>query len=98
MNRANPEHCLLLLCLCLPLPSWALSSDREQPMYIESDQAELDDQKGISIYIGNVRVTQGTLVLTGEHMTVYQDGANLDRVILLGKPATETRKGASGCA
>lgn len=88
MNRANPEHWLLLLCLCLPLPSWALSSDREQPMYIESDQAELDDQKGVSIYIGNVRVTQGTLVLTGEHMTVYQDGTNLDRVILLGKPAT----------
>ncbi|HEY9149863.1 MAG TPA: lipopolysaccharide transport periplasmic protein LptA [Gammaproteobacteria bacterium] len=88
MNRANPEHWLLLLCLCLPLPSWALSSDREQPMHIESDQAELDDQKGVSIYIGNVRVTQGTLVLTGEHMTVYQDGANLDRVILLGKPAT----------
>jgi lipopolysaccharide export system protein LptA len=88
MNRANPEHWLLLLCLCLPLPAWALSSDREQPMHIESNQAELDEQKGISIYIGNVRVTQGTLVLTGEHMTVYQDGANLERLILLGKPAT----------
>jgi lipopolysaccharide export system protein LptA len=88
MKRANPEHWLWLLCLCLPLPAWALSSDREQPMHIESDQAELDEQKGISIYIGNVRVTQGTLVLTGDHMTVYQNGANLERVIMLGKPAT----------
>jgi lipopolysaccharide export system protein LptA len=87
MNRAN-KHWLLLLCLCLPLPAWALSSDREQPMHIESDRAELDEQKGISLYIGNVRVTQGTLVLTGDHMTVYQDGANLERIILLGRPAT----------
>jgi lipopolysaccharide export system protein LptA len=57
-------------------------------MHIESNQAELDEQRGVSIYTGNVRVTQGTLVLTGEHMTVYNDGEHLDRMILLGTPAT----------
>ena len=92
MHRAHPEHRSPLLwvwlLLCLPLPAWALSSDREHPMHIESDQAELDEQKGVSIYIGNVRVTQGTLVLTGDHMTVYQDGEQLQRILLLGKPAT----------
>ena len=87
MNRANNAW-LWLLCLCLPLPAWALSSDREQPMHIESDRAELDERKGTSLYIGNVRVTQGTLVLTGDHMTVYQEGEHLDRLVLLGKPAT----------
>ena len=86
MKRA--KNWLWLLCLCLPLPAWALSSDRDQPMHIESDRAELDEQKGISIYIGNVRVTQGTLGLTGDHMTVYQDGDHLERAIMLGKPAT----------
>ena len=31
----------------LPGYSWALSSDREKPMLIEADRAELDDGKGI---------------------------------------------------
>ena len=87
MNRAT-RFWLPLLCLCLPLPAWSLSSDREQPMHIESDRAELDERTGVSVYIGNVRVTQGTLVLTGDHMTVYQEGNQLERMVLLGRPAT----------
>lgn len=87
MNRRNPDLLLLLLAF-LPGMACALSSDREQPMHIEADQAELDEQQGISIYIGNVKVTQGTLVLTGDHMTVYNQGEQIEKVILLGKPAT----------
>ena len=72
----------------LPGYSWALSSDREKPMLIEADRAELDDGKGISIYRGNVKVTQGTLVLTGEVMTVYNKGDDVEKVIMEGNPAT----------
>ena len=57
-------------------------------MLIEADRAELDDAKGISIYRGNVKVTQGTLVLTGEVMTVYNKGDDVDKVIMEGQPAT----------
>ncbi len=89
MSRINPKLLWCLLLSALPhSPAWALSSDRQQPMHIEADQAELDEQKGISIYTGNVKVTQGTLVLTGNHMTVYNQDENIDKVILLGKPAT----------
>lgn len=91
MNRAFPEALSRLWWLWLllsPLPAWALSSDREQAMHIESNQAELDEQKGVSTYIGNVRVTQGTLVLTGDHMTIHSEGERLRHLILLGKPAT----------
>ncbi|HHH44996.1 MAG TPA: lipopolysaccharide transport periplasmic protein LptA [Gammaproteobacteria bacterium] len=82
------NRCALLALSLIPASGWALSSDREQPMLIEADRAELDDTKGISIYRGNVKVTQGTLVLTGELMTVYNQGNDVEKVIMEGKPAT----------
>jgi lipopolysaccharide export system protein LptA len=87
MNRS----CLLTLVmatLLLPAAGWGLSSDRDQPMTIEADRVELDDAKGISTYHGNVKVTQGTLVLTGDLMTVYTEANAVDKVIMLGNPAT----------
>ncbi len=82
------NRCALLALSLIPPGSWALSTDREQPMLIEADRAELDDTKGVSIYRGNVRVTQGTLLLTGELMTVYNKGNDVEKVIMEGKPAT----------
>lgn len=79
---------LLLAGTALPGAAAALTSDAEQPMLIEADSAELDDKKGISIYRGNVRVTQGTLVLTGETMTVYNQDDDISKVIVEGAPAT----------
>ena len=87
MNRLWKRGLLLALIL-IPANSWALSSDREQPMLIEADRAELDDARGISIYRGNVKVTQGTLVLTGDIMTVHNKGNDVEKVIMEGKPAT----------
>src|SRR5210317_1432051 len=87
MNRLWKRGLLLALIL-IPANSWALSSDREQPMLIEADRAELDDSKGISIYRGNVKVTQGTLLLTGDIMTVYNKGNDVEKVIMEGQPAT----------
>jgi len=68
--------------------STALSTDRNQPMLIEADEAELDDANGISIYRGDVKVTQGTLTLTGDVMTVHSKGNDINKVIIDGSPAT----------
>lgn len=80
----------LTLITALTTSSWchALSSDREQPMMIEADRVELDDATGVSIYTGNVKVTQGTLVLTGDRMTVHNRGDDVDKVLMDGTPAT----------
>lgn len=81
-------HLVLLVLLAFPPLGHALSSDRDQPMMIEADRVELDDAKGISIYTGNVRVTQGTLVLTGDRMVVHNKGDDIDKVLMDGNPAT----------
>ena len=87
MTQALIKPVSLLLAL-LPQAGLALSTDSNQPMLIEANSAELDDKNGVSIYRGNVKVTQGTLVLTGETMTVYNSGNDISKVIMEGEPAT----------
>ncbi len=69
-------------------PVQALEADRHQPVYIEADQAELDEQKGITVYRGNVSLTQGSMVLTGAVVTSYHAAGSraLIRVIAEGSP------------
>jgi len=80
----------LALFTLLAAPSWcqALSTDRDKPMMIEADRVALDDSTGVSVYTGNVKVTQGTLILTGDRMTVYNKGDDIQKVLMEGTPAT----------
>ena len=78
----------IFLSLLLPLQCWALSTDREQPMTIEADRVELDDATGISTYHVNVKVTQGTMVLTGDLMTIHSTDNEIRSVLVDGNPAT----------
>ncbi|MFT7374996.1 MAG: lipopolysaccharide export system protein LptA, partial [Oceanospirillaceae bacterium] len=56
--------CLLASASLLLSPSsWALASDRQQPLEIAADSAELNEGEGFSIYTGNVIITQGTMVI-----------------------------------
>jgi lipopolysaccharide export system protein LptA len=52
--------------------AWALPSDREQPIRIQADSAELDDKQGVAVYRGDVIITQGTLKITGDTVTITQ--------------------------
>ncbi len=87
MTRIQPAW-LWLAAALLPTAAWALSSDRDKPMSIEADRVELNDGKGVSVYHGNVKVSQGTLRLTGDTMTVYSKGEKVEKVIMEGTPAT----------
>ncbi len=82
----------LLLGLTLTLPAgllMALSSDREQDMQVEADNAELDGIEGFSIYRGNVIVTQGSMRITGHTLTVhFDDEGDMELAIMNGSPAT----------
>ena len=93
------DHCtilgnILLKCISLVFGlfltggAWALSTDKDQPIEIQADTADLDDEKGITIYRGNVVTTQGSVRMTGDIMTVYFKDDELDTLIMEGKPAT----------
>ena len=67
----------------------ALSTDKQQDMEIEADSAEMDDIKGLTVYRGNVVVTQGSMRITGQTLTVhFNENDDMELAIMEGKPAT----------
>jgi lipopolysaccharide export system protein LptA len=83
-----PTTELLLLALLAAPGARALTTDREQPIEIEADSADADDAKKITIYKGDVVITQGTLRITGEHVTIrYDANGDFSELISLGTPA-----------
>ena len=96
-QRFYPEHSTIsrsVLLLFISLfglfsteGTWALSTDKDQPIEIEADTADLDNKKGVTIYRGNVVLIQGSVRMTGDIMTVYFKDDELDILIMEGKPA-----------
>lgn len=84
--RARALWCLSAGLLWLILSAPAPAQDREQPIRIQSDTATLDDQRGISVYRGNVIVTQGELVIHSDLLTVHTPGRALTRMEAEGAP------------
>jgi len=75
--------------LCLPEGSaLALSTDQDQPIYIEADSVDIDDREGVSVYQGQVDVKQGSIHLTADKVTIYQKERKADRIVATGKPVT----------
>ena len=66
----------------------ALDADRRQPIRIEADRVEIDEQKGTSTYTGSVQVRQGTLRLEAERVVVHRGREALERIVARGAPAT----------
>lgn len=66
----------------------ARSTDREQPIVIEAGAAEVDNRAQITVYRGNVVITQGTLRITGDTVWIHYDDTNsITKAISVGKPA-----------
>ena len=79
----------VLICAILFAPKgMALATDSEQPIEIQADFAELDDQEGKTIYVGNVVVIQGSIKMTGDKLKVnFSEERDLEDVYIEGRPA-----------
>lgn len=70
-------------------PVHALSTDKQQPIYIEADKVTIDDGRGVAVYRGNVHFKQGSAQLSADEVTVSSaDRKQVDKVIATGTPAT----------
>jgi lipopolysaccharide export system protein LptA len=79
---------LFSLLALLPAITWALPSDRNKPINIEADHAQLDDTAGVTQYKGRAVLTQGTLRIDGDIITFhYDDQKQLTKVVAQGKLA-----------
>lgn len=82
---------LLSLSLSLLLTSTltlGLESDANSEITIESDRAAFDRKAGTAVYVGNVILKQGSLLIEADKITLYSDEQQqLHKAIALGKPA-----------
>ena len=82
--------CLILFIL--PLHSIALEQDRSQPIEVSANQATLDDKQSLAVYEGNVVLTQGSLTIKADKLTIKAaKNGQVDEVIATGKLAEFTQ-------
>lgn len=91
-NQRNKllTRCTLLITILLTptlLQAEAFSANSSEPIRIQSDHAELDEQSGRSTYSGKVVITQGTTILTSNKVIVYTDKSGLIKLEAFGSPA-----------
>ncbi len=79
---ANAVYLLVLLSLCGL--SQALPDDRNQPIYIESDSAERDENQGITTYSGDVKIRQGSLKINADKVALYNREEQLSKIVASG--------------
>jgi lipopolysaccharide export system protein LptA len=72
------SHLSLIACLVASGSALALSTDKDQPVYIDSDSQHLDMQSNLVTFIGDVKLKQGSINI------------NADKVIVLRNPEDGT--------
>jgi lipopolysaccharide export system protein LptA len=98
--RAN-RLAAILICACCLLPAGAAQAeraDRSKPINLESDRMRVDDVQKTSVFEGSVVMTQGTLSIRADRITVRQDKDSYQYGTAIGHPAVfrQKRDGADG--
>ena len=88
MTRARGLCSLLVLLTLLSRAAWGLEDDRDQPIEVIADRALRDDIRGYTVYSGDVRLTQGSLIIEADKVTIFHQTRSADRVVAEGQPAT----------
>lgn len=66
---------------------FASTGARTEKIFINADYMKLNTASGNSVYTGNVKISQGELVLTGDKVTLKQVNDELEQFTVIGKPA-----------
>jgi lipopolysaccharide export system protein LptA len=72
--------------LLVSIPAWALKTDRQQEMTINSDHGTSDENR--AELTGNVRIDQGSLKIRSAHAVIDMKAGEVERVVFDGAPAT----------
>ena len=84
---------VLLICSVLCPPASAEKADKDKPTNIEADRMSSDDARRMSIFEGNVVLTNGTMVVRADRIVVRQDADGFQFATAYGKPVRFRQKG-----
>lgn len=78
---------LLLTVSLLAIPAWALPTDKSQPIHISANNATIDDNTGITTYIGQVTMKQGSMEIHADKVELYRKNEEVTRIKATGQQA-----------
>lgn len=92
-NKPLPAVLLLPALLLLWAPAGlAERADRDKPVHLEADQVLVDDAQQVSTFLGNVKLTQGTMLIRGDKIVVVQDQEGFKHGTAYGNTASFRQK------
>ena len=71
---------------------FAEKADRDKPVHLEADRATVQDANKLATFTGNVVLTQGTLIIRSDKMTVKEDANGFQHAVAYGNLATFRQK------
>lgn len=92
MYRTKNRPLLAILLLLCVQPCAAERADRDKPLHLEADQVLVDDAQQTSTFTGKVKLTQGTMLITGDKIVVVQDKEGFKHGTAYGNPASFRQK------
>lgn len=75
-----------LVCLLLAHTANAELADRTKPVNLEADSVTVDDIHKTSVYVGNVVLMQGTMLLRADRIEVSENGEGFNKAVAYGNP------------
>ena len=87
---------LYLLLTSMSTGVHALTTDVEQPVQIEADQAVFDKSAGTATYSGNVIIRQGTLEIFASNIQINAPDNEIKNITATGKPVSLKQKMDNG--
>ncbi|MCA2017567.1 lipopolysaccharide transport periplasmic protein LptA [Vibrio tritonius] len=69
------SHLSLLACLLVSGQTLALSTDSQQPVYIDSNSQQLDMKSNRVTFLGNVKLKQGSININADKLIVIRNEA-----------------------
>jgi lipopolysaccharide export system protein LptA len=90
---------LLLLSSLLPLaPAHAAQGDRQQPIEVQADRSEFDQQTGRQVHSGDVLISQGSLNIRADEIVIFLEGGALSHIEASGQPVSFSQLDDAGQA
>ena len=72
------SHLSLIACLLASTQAYALSTDREQPVYIDSDSQQLDMKSNRVTFLGDVKLKQGSININADKLIVIRNAEEIE--------------------
>lgn len=82
----NSHTLLVAVCLLICAP-FTYAADPVEKILIIADHMQMNIDSGRSVYTGNVKISQGELVLTGNKVVLETLDQDLENMTVTGKPA-----------